>query len=561
MSVPKWGGRDCELSSTGIDADGNTIDSWKVTREILGCMEPALASHQVRVWSGDVRWTQGSGYGSGYGYRANDGGYGGYGYTSGVSVYSRDCLRHWTAGGQCYYSDMGHVECCTAATKTPREFAAQCVSTLLAAEAARRLAEQQGTPGTCYALTTANADALDPAISFGTHLSMSIEKWLWEDLFVESRHPALFGFVTSALAAAIPFFGAGYLMPLKDGSVVYSLSGRAHHLTRMKTLSTTEAFNRGLLNSRREPHGVDQERLHLIGFDFCVLSAAILFSFLQCVLAAAEEGYCGMVLYDPLRALRTWSWRIDLQTGRLPATALLIDGRHLTLPAYLGELATVLLRMCEQGLITEEVAPQARQLLPLVVDLARHAEEGALMPCARHLSWASKLLWLTQLCEQSGGCLADAEIRLADHDFGHTDPRQGTLWQLWEEGLVDPLISLDDARARLAEGPAESRDWVRGRILDKFYDFVSDVDWSYVDLTSGEDRWSPRLRIDLSRLDRCNKAQFAGLIDAAANPAQLGQLLNAQADGATRRTDPMDDIPRHLAQVQHVGRGVPSTDA
>lgn len=558
MSVPKWGGRDCELSSTGIDADGRTIDAWKVTREILGRIEPALASQQVRVWSRDVRWTPSGGYGSGSGYRSNQGG---QGYAPGVSVYSRDCLRHWTAGGQCYYSDMGHVECCTAATKSPREFAAQCVSTLLAAEAARRLAEQQAEPGTSYALTTANADVLDPAISFGTHLSLSIEKWLWEDLFIESRHPALFGFVTSALAAAIPFFGAGYLMPLNDGSVVYSLSGRAHHLTKMKTLSTTEAFHRGLLNSRREPHGEGQERLHLIGFDFCVLSSALLFSFLQCVLAAAEEGYCGMVLYDPLRALRTWSWRIDLQTGRLPATALLIDGRHLTLPAYLGELASLLLKMCEQGLITEETAPQARQLLPLVVDLARHAEAGALMPCAKHLSWASKLLWLTQLCEERGGGLADAEIRLADHDFGHTDPQQGALWQLWEEGLVDPLVSLDEARARLAEGPAESRDWGRGRIIDKFYDFVSDVDWSYVDLTAGEDRWSSRLRINLSRLDSLNKAQSADLIAAAANPAHLGQLLNAQADGATRRTDPLDELPQHLAQVQPVGLGVPAGDA
>lgn len=561
MSVPKWGGRDCELSSTGIDAGGQSIDSWKVTREILDGMEPALASHQVRVWTRDARWTRGCGHG----YNSTAGGYGGYsgglGYASGVSVYSRDCLRHWTAGGQCYYSDMGHVECCTAATKSPREFAAQCVSTLLAAEAARRWAEQQAEPGTCYALTTANTDALDPAISFGTHLSMSIEKWLWEELFVESRHPALFGFVTSALAAAIPFFGAGYIMPLKDGSVVYSLSGRAHHLTKMKTLSTTEAFNRGLLNSRREPHGVDQERLHLIGFDFCVLSSALLFSFLQCVLAAAEEGYCGMVLYDPLRALRSWSWRIDLRTGRLPATALMIDGRRPTLPAYLGELAAVLLNMCEQGLITEEIAPQAQQLLPLVVDLARAAEQGDLLPCSRHLSWASKLLWLTQLCEQSGGGLADPEIRLADHDFSHTDPRQGALWQLWEEGLVDPLISLDTAHTRLAEGPAESRDWGRGRIIDKFYDFVADVDWSYVDLTSDQDRWSPRLRIDLSRLDRLNKAQCASLIEAATDPAHLSQLLNAQVDGAARCTDPIEEISQHLAQVHQVGLGVPSSEA
>lgn len=543
MTVPKMGGRDCELSTTGIDANGQTIDSWRVTREILDNLTPALAAHQVRVWSRDVRWNRG------------------YGTGRTASAYSSDCLRSWTSGSQCYYSDMGHVECCTALTKYPRQFAAQCVSTLIAAEAARRLTEQQAEPGSSYALTTANADALDPSISFGTHLSISIEKWLWDDLFLEQRHPAIFGFVTSALAAAIPFFGAGYIMPLNDGSVVYSLSARAHHLTKMKTLSTTEAFKRGLLNSRREPHGKDQERLHLIGFDFCVLSAAPLFSLLQCVLAAAEEGYCGLGLHEPLRALCGWSWRMDLQKGRLPATAMLVDGRHLTLPAYIRELATVLLRMCEEGLITDEIAPQATEMLPLVVELANYAEEGSLIQCGKHLSWASKLLWLTQLCEQSGADFSDARIRLADHDFGHTNPEQGALWQLWEQGLVDPLIDLDDARACLAEGPVESRDWGRGRIIDKFYDYVSDVDWSYIALTSGDDRWSPRLRIDMPQLDSLNKAQFAGQLQAAVDPAHLSQLLNSQAGSVAWKSDPLDDIPRQLAVVQHVGLGTGTTDA
>lgn len=534
MSIPKFGGRDCELSTTGIDPQGRRIDGWTVIRDILNHLEPALAQQQVRVWVRDSRWTQGNGHGYG------------------ASVYSNDCLRHWTSAGQCYYSDMGHIECCTAATRYPREFAAQCLSTLLAVESARRLAENQAEPGTSYALTTANVDTLDPSISFGTHLSISIESWLWDELFVEHRHPAIYGFVASALAAAIPFFGAGYLMPLRDGSIVYSLSGRAHHLTRMQTLATTEAFNRGLLNSRREQHGKGQDRLHLIGFDFCLLSAAPMFSLLQCLLAAAEEGYCGLNLYDPIRALRSWSWRIDPDQGHLPATALLADGRHLTLPAYVRELATVLLQMCEQGLITEQIAPQATEMLPLVIELTRYADEGSLVQCGRHLTWASKLLWLTQLCQERGVGFDDASIRLADHDFVHTDPEQGAWWQLWEAGLVDPLIGLDEARASLIRGPAESRDWGRGRLIDKFYDDVSAVDWSYVELRLGSDRWSARQRIDFPHLDSLNQSQFASLIEAACDPIHLCQLLDAQTLGTTRRTDPLDSIPGQLSVVQYV---------
>jgi len=459
------------------------------------------------------------------------------------------------AGGRLSTRTCTHVECCTAATRYPRTFAAQSISTLLAVEAARQRAQARAAPGVAYALTTANADALDPAISFGTHISFQIARPLWEDLLLENRHPAILGFVTSALAADVPFFGAGYVLPLKNGSAVYSLSARAHHLCRLKTLSTTEAFRRGLLNSRREPHGRDHDRLHLICCDFGLLAAAPMFSFIQCLLAAAEEGYCGMNLYDPLRALHTWSWNLDLQTGRLPATAMLVDGRHLTLPAYVRELATTLLRMCEDGLIGEDVAPQATEMLPRIVDLASYAEEGSLQQCGRQLDWASKLLCLIHACHQDGLALSDARIRLADHDFSHTDAEYGTVWRLWDAGLVDPLVDRADAVACLAEGPAESRDWGRGRIIDRFFDSVTDVDWSYVDLRVDAQHWSPRLRIEMPSLDSLSKDRCGTLIDTAADAVQLSQRLADRTGSVVRHADPLDDISHQVAS----GPGRPRT--
>ncbi len=530
MAIPKSGGRDCELSTTGVDADGRSIDPWKVTREILRQIGPALASYGVKVWS---RRSRSQGYG-----------YGGY-----ATQYSSDCLRNWTSAGQCYYSDMAHLEAASATSLAPKTFAAQCLSTVLAAEAARKLAEEEAEDGERYDLTTSNADLLDPSISFGTHLNVQVHGTLWEDVIKEHRHPAILGFVSSAFAAAIPFFGAGYLLPLNDGSTIYSLSARAHHLSKIKTLSTTQPFCRGLLNSRRESHTDKHERLHLIGFDFDLLSSAPMFSFVQCILAAAEEGYCGMNLFDPVRALRTWSWRLDLNTGKLPATAMLVDGRQLALPAYVRELATVLLEMCESGLITDEIAPQATEMLPLVIDLARYAEEGAIAQCARHVSWAAKLLWLMQLSAQEGVTLGDAETRLADHDFCHTDPERGAFWRLWNEGMVDPLITIEDAEACLVEGPPESRDWGRGRIIDKFFDQVADADWGFVDLKSGEGIWSPRLRVEMPQLDSLNKVQFQPIIEAAVDPEHLGDLLTEGNDAETRQTDPVDDITRELAVV------------
>jgi len=125
MAVAKYGGRDCELSTTGLDADGHAIDSWKVTRSILDEIDPALGDFGSLAWSSPV-------------YRSNGAGQNGWYYQG--SALSSDCLRHWTDAGQCYYSDMGHVEVCTATCLRPTEFAAQCLSTLLVAEAARQRA-------------------------------------------------------------------------------------------------------------------------------------------------------------------------------------------------------------------------------------------------------------------------------------------------------------------------------------------------------------------------------------------------------------------------------------
>jgi proteasome accessory factor A len=517
MSISKFGGRDCELSTCG-EENGRSIDNFDVTRDILRQIGPALES------LGASDWTSLSGRGS---------------------PYSMDCLRHWGGGGQSWYADMSHVECCTASCLDPQSFAAQCLSIVLAAEKARQLAQaKEAIDGGVvkYSLSTSNADVLDPSISFGTHISFCIDTPLWEDLVDEHRRPAVLGFVASALAAATVFFGNGYILPLKDGSTIYSPSARAHHLTKMVSLSTTQAYGRGLLNSRRESHGKGFERLHLINFDFCLLSAAPMFSLMQNVLAAAEEGYCGLNLCEPLKALRLWSWSLDPATGKLPAVCTLVDGRNLTVAQYIAELTRTLLEMHEGGLIKESIAPHARLWLPKILELAHYVEEGSLEQSSRHLTWAAKLLWLMQLGNQEGLSLGDPAMRLADHDFTNTNPEQGAIWQLWEAGLVDPFVTLDDAKAALVEGPVESRDWGRGQLIRRWGESIADIDWGYVEVRRGGGAWGPRLRIDLPQLDSLN-AENRPLLDRATDLTHLCELMSPET---STRVDPIDNITRQL---------------
>ncbi len=276
---------------------------------------------------------------------------------------------------------------------------------------------------------------------------------------------------------------------------------------------------------------MDHDRLHLIGFDYSIISAALLGVFVQSLLTAAEAGYCGLIVYDPLQAMRNWSWGLDMATGRMTGRAVMADGRKLSLAVYIREVTTMLQAMYRRGLMPDEGAPEATQLLPTIIELTHHVEEGLVNRCAKHLDWAAKLM-----CLLSGNhAWGSAAARLADHDFANTDPDRGMLWRLWDEGLVDPLVSIDDARACLLEGPAETRAWARGQLIRKFSEKISSVNWDHVELYRRPDSWWPRLRIDMPHAESMNRQQFEPIIEQAENVAHLGSLLKRNPQGSAHQ--------------------------
>ena len=120
---------------------------------------------------------------------------------------------------------------------------------------------------------------------------------------------------------------------------------------------------------------------------------------------------------------------------------------------------------------------------------------------------------------------------------------------LWEAGLVDPLCTLDDAKACLQAGPADSRDWARGQIIRRFREYVDAVDWSYISLRADNSRWSPRIRIDLPHLNSLNKASFETILAGAVDPISLHDQLIECPDAQLRENNPLDDPTNQLAVV------------
>jgi len=525
MAIRKFVGDDCELSTTGSQPDGRPLGGLEITYVILDWIGAALRPHGLKAWAGDRNSADDPWSGNPY---RQSGPRQGWANGGGKAVYVNrfDSNRHWLPNGGAAYCDCEKIELCTAETMHPRRYAAQHIASLAIAEQARRAAEDDAPDGTRIHLTAENVDPQDPGVSWGTHFNVSISQPLWEDLHLEIRHPNIFSFVASALAAATVMFGSGYLLPLRSGEVIFSLSARAPHLTKLDTLSTIGAFQRGILNSRREGFS-GAERQHLINFDFSPLSARLRCSLVQAIFAAAEEGYCGLNLYDPVKALQTWSFSLDMQSGRLGETALLADGTRMTLPQYVRAVGAVLLEMADKGLIGEDVAPEARELLPIVIELTHQLEAGALLPCARHLDWCVKVLFLGNLCAEHGATFGDAATRLASFDYTNTDPRRGWFWKLWEAGEIDPLVSREEVDRAMLAPPPESRAWGRAMLIRQFHDRIAAVDWDHVDLFHDAEgsRWRPRLKIALPELQSLNQAELEPILSQVRDVHDLERLL------------------------------------
>ena len=98
---------------------------------------------------------------------------------------------------------------------------------------------------------------------------------------------------------------------------------------------------------------------------------------------------------------------------------------------------------------------------------------------------------------------------------------------------------MDDARACVAEGPAETRAWARGQIIRRFAESISSVNWDHVELYRHSDRWWPRLRVDMPHLDSLKRERFEPIIRRARDVAHLEALLDEDSQGAAQETDPV----------------------
>ena len=99
------------------------------------------------------------------------------------------------------------------------------------------------------------------------------------------------------------------------------------------------------------------------------------------------------------------------------------------------------------------------------------------MDAARDIDWVAKLALLQRYRERDGLDWGDA--RLSAIDFQWSDVRQdkGIFHKLEAAGRITRLTTDEEVRAAVAEPPADTRAWLRGRVVEHFGDAVVSASW------------------------------------------------------------------------------------
>jgi hypothetical protein len=425
------------------------------------------------------------------------------------------------ANGARFYIDHAHPEYCTPETLSPRTVVA---------------ADKAGERIVARCMTAANTGGLLPdgqriliyknnsdqkGNSYGCHENYLLSVTLFEDLLKRRSH-IIFRYLLPFLVTRITFCGAGKVgFENKTARAAFQLAQRADFFETLIGLQTT--YQRPLFNTRDESHTDSHtfRRLHVILGDanMAEISTYLKVGATQLVLHMIEDEFIkdDLMLAAPLDAFQqvsrdlTFQQMLELESG-VRMTALDIQDVYLEhAERYLTERDG----SDEQWAVWERWAD--------VIDILR---EGRVQALTNQLDWAIKknvmdrylntqgmdweqvVRWqpiIEKILQTDDLSTAESAARhvglawedytqqreiyfslrrldLEYHDIRHSGPEAGLFYRLQNGGLVERLLTEAEIDQRVNDPPADTRAWLRGRIVQRFSKQVVGADWSYVRL-------------------------------------------------------------------------------
>lgn len=327
--------------------------------------------------------------------------------------------------------------------------------------------------------------------------------------------------------ALIPFFvcrqvviGAGRVgLGERSQEAGFQISQRADYIETTVSLETT--LNRGIINTRDEPHGDADAigRLHVIIGDanMSQVSNVLKLGMTKLVLSAIEQGarFDDVALADPVAAVKVVSRDLDCR-----ASLELADGRRLTALEILAAY-----RQRVEETLGETLDVHDRRVLDLWDEVCAKLAVDPLST-SDMLDWTAKLALIRRYVDR-GLAMDDPKVALIDLQYSDIDESKGLYYALVRKGLMRTLVTADDIARAMAEPPADTRAWIRGTVLRCFGDAVVAANWDNV-------------VVDVSRLKGSSSGDDAAGVDTVEKTVSLTSLCcgtRAEVMGET----PTDD--------------------
>ncbi|MBK8459531.1 MAG: proteasome accessory factor PafA2 family protein [Micropruina sp.] len=276
---------------------------------------------------------------------------------------------------------------------------------------------------------------------------------------------------TPFVVSRLPLIGAGRVGLGQHGEEAgFQISQRADFFEALVGIETT--IRRPLINSRDEPHSTPSRwrRLHVITGDAnrSHTSTLLRIGSAAAVLAMLEDGtrLPSLALADPLRALRTVSRDLTCQTP-IP----LADGRQLTALQLQGEYLDAVVAWGGADPAVVELWHETLQAL------AQGPEE-----VADRLDWAAKWQLMQQYRRRSGLEWSAARLAQIDLQYADLDPHTSVYDALVGAGRLRTLATPAEVELAIAEPPADTRAFVRGRLVRDHGASVLAVTWDAITL-------------------------------------------------------------------------------
>ncbi|AGP30753.1 depupylase/deamidase Dop [Corynebacterium terpenotabidum] len=325
-------------------------------------------------------------------------------------------------------------------------------------------------------------------------------------------------------AALIPHFvtrqiycGAGRVGLGESGQTPgFQISQRADYIETTVSLETT--LNRGIINTRDEPHaGGDWARMHVIIGDANLSEFA---TFLKLgttalVLDAVGAGvdFSDLALYEPVNAVREVSRDLDCTRGLR-----LYGNREMTAVAIQREIR----RRVAEAVPESDRVGHDDLVLQLWGEILDDLERDPASTADR-LDWTAKYALLTAY-RARGLEWGDPRLAMIDIQYHDIDPAKGLYNALVRTGRMRTLVPAEEVRAAVTTAPRTTRAWLRGEVTRRFPDSLLAANWDSL-ILDVPFAGSPATRVWLPDPSQGTADQLEDALADVTDPADLVGVL------------------------------------